>query len=1481
MDSVWSLSTSSLINNAPVHKLIRISNGYGVGTTISYQHAGVRGTDAVFTPAAAFDANGKVHPDYLAPQSGMWLVSSVSSVANKTMEGTEQLVTVDYRYKGFLVHKKGRGSLGFAELSTIDQQSGIVTTTKYLQHWPFIGRPAETISTASNGTVLSKAISVWDAKAVADEGVFVYLKSSVETGSQLGSNGSAYQVQHVETSHEYDQGKTDATAWGNLTKTIIKQYNPQVPGQLLLTTQTDNSYEGWGGGIQSKRFARLSQATVTKTQYALEAVQAESTLIRRSDFTYHANGLLASEAIASECAAISMPSWAGRAATNYCDHSNYRKTSYQYNSVGLKTATTVTTSSGTRSESVEYSADYRVVLSRTDAAGLTEHYLYNGTTAPTGLIYTVTVTDPNQLTRVSKFNRWGENYQQISADGNITSTYLESCASSYLRSFCQNNDKLVTRLQQPGSPLSAEITDSFGRLSKKLQQGFDGNWKQTAVSYDAEGRLSREYQAEPAQREASAKFTSYSYDRYGRLQTTTHADGSTVEIDYQGLRTRTKDEEGYWRDEIKDALGRTILTTDPYLGAEPALTGKVQFWYDAFGNVLQQQVFALVDSTGQVTAETSATQAQVKVTVSHAYDRYGRKLQQTDTTKGSWLYGYNGFDELTVQRNGRGEFSYNNYDNSGRLLTQQNSSELVCYNYGRNPATRDHGKLVELSRYELSKTSQCATTAAPDYREKYSFDSYGRPQLTHVLSQPKGASAAKAFLLGQYYDSYGRISSQILPNSLQVDLGYNAAGYQDRIVQQGGTELSAVTAMDDAGRITGMRFVGNATRSVSYQPERGFIESITAMAGGQNVYQVSYSYTNRGDTKTRNAVYQRRLGQASSVNESFSYSDDGHQRLTGRALTVSNPAALGGLVSAMTETFSYDSLGNLRSKSGVGSYQYDTANPYKLLSTSGTVNNRLAYDAHGNVLHDGSRSFGYNQQDMVTSISKTGASTNFRYAPDNQRIYRKDVNGGKESQTWYVGKSYELLESKVNNVVTTEHRWYLGPVVVALKQNSSLYQYEVLHGDAQGSTAAVTNGSGQLVAHYLHDAWGKQSEILAGSASQLLTASAGRRGYTGHEHVADLGIIHMNGRIYDATLARFMQADPFVQAPEYSQSYNRFAYVFNNPMSYTDPSGYISLGKVGKWLRSIAKVPLLDAIISIGINFIPGCQTGICLAVYQGIKTTAVTGDLGAGLRAGLISYGTAQISGKIGRNFKFANGGFEAIQNVAAHSMVGGVASILQGGKFGHGFLSSMVSNSLKGIMDPATTSFGNEYSRTIIAGMVGGTVSELTGGKFANGAVTSALQWWFNAEEQGLAAKRKEIQNLLDQRKQYGKIDPYNGKQNAIFRQAVGKAFAYLGEKDHSFKIGLSPNMEAWVNESNELIIDPTNSALAIAENLISTLGHEAVHLRQPWATDGSKMWFKNEIEANQWELDNLNFTGMNNQSRIEQIKYCIAQYQQGVKC
>ncbi|EPJ47149.1 MAG: hypothetical protein OFPII_15000 [Osedax symbiont Rs1] len=64
------------------------------------------------------------------------------------------------------------------------------------------------------------------------------------------------------------------------------------------------------------------------------------------------------------------------------------------------------------------------------------------------------------------------------------------------------------------------------------------------------------------------------------------------------------------------------------------------------------------------------------------------------------------------------------------------------------------------------------------------------------------------------------------------------------------------------------------------------------------------------------------------------------------------------------------------------------------------------------------------------------------------------------------------------------------------------------------------------------------------------------KGFTGHESIQEVGLIHMNGRVYDPVLARFMSADVFIQRPWLSQSFNRYSYVMNNPMKYTDPTGY-------------------------------------------------------------------------------------------------------------------------------------------------------------------------------------------------------------------------------------------------------------------------------------------------------------------------------------
>ena len=100
-----------------------------------------------------------------------------------------------------------------------------------------------------------------------------------------------------------------------------------------------------------------------------------------------------------------------------------------------------------------------------------------------------------------------------------------------------------------------------------------------------------------------------------------------------------------------------------------------------------------------------------------------------------------------------------------------------------------------------------------------------------------------------------------------------------------------------------------------------------------------------------------------------------------------------------------------------------------------------------------------------------------------------------------------------------------------------------------GSPDALTSGPGATFTQAF-DAFG---------APDPDNAELTRNGFTGHDHDRDLGLIDMKGRVYDPLAAQFLSADPVMQAPHWSQGMNRYAYVFNDPVNATDPSGFISL----------------------------------------------------------------------------------------------------------------------------------------------------------------------------------------------------------------------------------------------------------------------------------------------------------------------------------
>jgi RHS repeat-associated protein len=101
----------------------------------------------------------------------------------------------------------------------------------------------------------------------------------------------------------------------------------------------------------------------------------------------------------------------------------------------------------------------------------------------------------------------------------------------------------------------------------------------------------------------------------------------------------------------------------------------------------------------------------------------------------------------------------------------------------------------------------------------------------------------------------------------------------------------------------------------------------------------------------------------------------------------------------------------------------------------------------------------------------------------------------------------------------------------------------------------ITNQTGDITEQRAFDAWGNVVAISDGAGNPLNAFVILDRGYTGHEHLFSLGLIHMNGRLYDPKLHRFLSPDNFVQDPYNSQNFNRYGYVMNNPLVRTDPNG--------------------------------------------------------------------------------------------------------------------------------------------------------------------------------------------------------------------------------------------------------------------------------------------------------------------------------------
>ena len=284
---------------------------------------------------------------------------------------------------------------------------------------------------------------------------------------------------------------------------------------------------------------------------------------------------------------------------------------------------------------------------------------------------------------------------------------------------------------------------------------------------------------------------------------------------------------------------------------------------------------------------------------------------------------------------------------------------------------------------------------------------------------------------------------------------------------------------------------------------------------------------------------QRKDHRHSSITETFGYDDLDR-------LTMS-------VINGDTVRVSYMDNGNIDSTSELGEYSYETAHPHAVTGISG-----------GDSLKFPAQNISYTSFNMVDTLRQGDSSLVFTYGPDYGRKKTISTIDSIEITKYYSG-GYE----KIITPAGTRELHYIGAYgrLVALYEITDTAQTEMyyVHTDNLGSINCITNANDSIVQETSFSAWGKRRNPstwvpLDTAPSNLITT----RGYTGHEHIDEFSLINMNGRIYDPVLCRFISPDPLIANQSNTQDYNRYSYVLNNPLRYTDPSGYLKFS-VAYW----------------------------------------------------------------------------------------------------------------------------------------------------------------------------------------------------------------------------------------------------------------------------------------------------------------------------
>ena len=891
-----------------------------------------------------------------------------------------------------------------------------------------------------------------------------------------------------------------------------------------------------GGRRDPGRLLVLASA-IALSGAASTALAQTTTVTRVVSYEYDAYGQLKKETVQPDDPALRLSTEYTRAPVGGRD----------FGLVSAKTLTWLDPASGTTQTRVVQSTGYdalgRFALTQTNAKSQTVTSDFD---PATGLV--LGTTDANALTTNWRYDGWGRKTSESRADGTATTWAYRQCVDS-----CGWAVSVVVTQQWAGlggagqaqtAVPKEDLADRLGRTVLGRTWGFDGTAVITETAFTVQGYT--DSVARPRFQGASPVWTYYERDEIGRVNKirSPAPDGSgyaETTYTYDGRVLSMRNAKGQTRVEERNALGKLKVATD-------ALGHTTSYLYDGYGNLTRT-----VDPLGNV--------------IGIGYDALGRKTSLSDPDVGQVTYSVDPLGQTWQQRDAKGQETRFSFDELGRLVRRLEPDLDARWEY--DTAAQGVGKLAE---------SYTWVNGAKDVRRVMTYDAVGRPSVT-------AASLDWDYVTQTSYDGFGRAAVQSYTRRTRgatsggvttaIVNAFNAMGYVDRTYRRSDGADTLVwqgLAIDAEGRETKQRIGTGALVVHGYNANTGRLESIVSGAASGNTADGTlqndvYQYDVLGNLALRAQLN----GAGTLLQESFEYDE----------LNRLKASYLG----SQTNAFAYDALGNITSKANVGTYAYPSSGygavrPHAVSSITGTVagltNPGFSYDANGNLVNGLNRAYTWTAADMPLSIDKLAGGqavqrTEFVYGPDHERVRQvvRTMSGGQPqgmvNTVIYAGavekeidaeKGVTIIRTSLGADGFVEER-IAGTAIDANTAGTRNARFFLK--DHLGSTIGIVDEGGQLLQRMSYDAWGRRRNIDGSDDSWgslgTIKNDQDNSGYTGHEQMDQLGLVHMNARLYDPITGRHVSADPTIPDPKDQQAFNRFSYVLNNALAYTDPTG--------------------------------------------------------------------------------------------------------------------------------------------------------------------------------------------------------------------------------------------------------------------------------------------------------------------------------------